>query len=129
MNNMGIGVDIEGIDRFARLNRSLDSSFLNRIFTEKEQDYCFTYKSAGSHLAVRYAGKEAIIKALTEINKSKDVFYKDIEILNNENKAPVAKVLKEGYQDLQINVSFSHTADMAIAFCVIIQTKKQSAAK
>jgi holo-[acyl-carrier protein] synthase len=119
MNKIGIGVDIEKIDRFAKLTRDLDVSFLNRMFTEKEQNYCFSYKTAGPHLAARYAGKEAVIKALTELNRAKDVFYKDIEILNNERKVPVASILKESCDDLKINISFSHTEDMAIAFCVI----------
>jgi holo-[acyl-carrier protein] synthase len=62
MNNFGIGVDIESIERFVKLDRAKDSRFLAKIFTEKELDYCFKYKSPAEHLAVRYAGKEAVIK-------------------------------------------------------------------
>jgi holo-[acyl-carrier protein] synthase len=129
MKAIGIGVDIEQVDRFSKLTKALDTGFLDRIFTEKEQDYCFTYKAAGSHLAVRYAGKEAVIKALTELDRAKDIFYKDIEIINNENKVPVVYIQKDSCRDLQVNISFSHTNDTAIAFCVITLISKRSSAK
>jgi holo-[acyl-carrier protein] synthase len=123
MYEIATGVDIEKVSRFEGKSRAVNSRFLNRIFTIKEQEYCFTYKSPGQHLAVRYAGKEAVIKALTELDRAEAVFYKDIEILNNSKNVPVAAILKKGFEDLKINLSFSHTEDTAIAFCIISPVK------
>jgi holo-[acyl-carrier protein] synthase len=117
MNNFGIGVDIESIERFVKLDRAKDSRFLAKIFTEKELDYCFKYKSPAEHLAVRYAGKEAVIKAMASINKT-ELVYRDIEILNDGNEVPRVSV-KADYGDVEVHISLSHCEDKAVAFAMV----------
>jgi holo-[acyl-carrier protein] synthase len=129
MKEIGTGVDIEQISRFSGLSRVHNGKFLNRIFTGREQEYCFTHETPDSHLAVRYAGKEAVIKALTELKMAKGIYYRDIEILNNKDRVPVASILKEGCSDLKINISFSHTSDLAVAFCLISRVRKRRTSK
>jgi len=67
--NIGIGTDIENIDRFEKLDIAENNSFLNKIFSKNELEYCFSRKKATPHLAVRFSGKEAIIKALANMGK------------------------------------------------------------
>jgi len=62
IENIGIGVDIEDVNRFTKLGGN--KAFLKKVFTQNELDYCFSKKVAAPHLAVRYAGKEAVVKAL-----------------------------------------------------------------
>jgi len=121
-DSFGIGVDIESIDRFAGLERTQDSSFLNKIFTQKELEYCFSKKMVAQHLAVRYCAKEAVVKALASLNRA-NLSYRDIEIVNEKSGVPEVRIEKPGFHDLQIKLSLSHCADKAIAFAVVTETR------
>ncbi len=120
IKNFGIGTDIESIDRFRKIDPINNNSFLNRIFTKGELEYCFSKEKASSHLAVRYAGKEAVVKALSSIGKV-NPNYTDIEILNIENGVPVATINNTGFHNLQVYLSLSHCKDKAIAFAIVME--------
>jgi len=117
--NFGIGVDIETVNRFRKLNRVKDVIFLEKIFTKNELDYCFSKKdNAGQHLTARFAGKEAIIKALSSINEI--IVHQKIEIINNKIGVPIVK-LKSSRINFKIKLSLSHCEDKAIAFAIAIK--------
>jgi holo-[acyl-carrier protein] synthase len=119
----GIGVDIETISRFRGLNLEKDASFLYKLFTEKELEYCFSAGNPAEHLAARYAGKEAVIKALGQLDRSVSD-YRDIEIVNGKRGVPGAHILKEGFAGLNILLSLSHSQEAAIAFVIVaLRTK------
>jgi len=120
VKKFGIGTDIESIDRFAEVDCTKDSAFLNKVFTSRELEYCFSRGTAAPHLAARYAGKEAVVKALTSVGKA-NLEYKEIEILNNENGVPAVRISDTGFHDLQVYLSLSHCADKAIAFAVVME--------
>lgn len=120
IKNFGIGTDIESIDRFRKLDPVSGNLFLNKIFTKNELEYCFSKEKASPHLAVRYAGKEAVVKALGSMGKV-NPNYKDIEILNNENGVPVARINNKGFRDLQVYLSLSHCKNKAIAFAMVTE--------
>ena len=122
-NNFGIGADIESIDRFIRRDRIQHSAFLNKIFTRTEQEYCFSKETAAAHLTARYAGKEAIVKALTSLDRV-GLNYRDIEIINDKNGVPTVKINKVGFDDLRIRLSLSHCRDKALAFAIVVETKQ-----
>lgn len=116
--SFGIGVDIESINRFRRL--ATNNAFLQRVFTRKELDYCLAHKSAAPRLAARFAAKEAIVKALSGLNRTSPG-YKDIEVTNEETGLPVARIHKEGFDKLHISLSLSHSRTQAIAFAIITE--------
>ena len=62
--NINIGVDIEDVKRFQKLNLVSDKTFLGKIFTKNELVYCFSKKNKAEHLAGRFSAKESILKAL-----------------------------------------------------------------
>jgi holo-[acyl-carrier protein] synthase len=124
INKFGIGVDIESIDRFTGSDFVQNSALLNRIFTQREQEYCFSKKTAAPYLTARYCGKEAIVKALASIGGA-NVRYIDIEIINEQNGMPVVRVNKACFHDLQIHLSLSHCRDKAIAFATVMETIEQ----
>jgi len=126
-NNFGIGIDIESIDRFAELNVIQDSAFLNKVFTKNELEYCFSNKIAAPHLAVRYAGKESVIKALNSLGRL-NLNYGDVEIINNKNGIPVVNINKSGFDDLGVQLSLSHCRDKAIAFAIVVDTRQHDEA-
>ena len=115
---MGIGVDVEDISRFQELDIENDSRFLNKIFTKKELDHCFSLAIPAQHLAARFAGKEAIIKASSSLGKVKPG-YRDIEIENDSRGVPGAIIWKEGFDDVCIRLSLSHSHDVAVAFAIM----------
>ena len=120
--SLGVGTDIEDISRFRKINREKDSIFLNKIFTEKELDYSFSTTKSYQHLAARYAGKEAVVKALSSVGK-KSINYKDIEILNNDNGVPKVSLNNDDFNGLNITISLSHSDDRALAFAVIVKNE------
>jgi holo-[acyl-carrier protein] synthase len=120
-DSLGIGVDIEEIDRFRRPVDEKDDRFLTRIFCKAELDYCLAHASPYSHLAVRYAGKEAIVKALNQL-KIKGVGYSEIEIINDADGVPRVTIRKEGFKGLTVKLSLSHTEKNAIAFALVVKS-------
>ncbi len=54
-----VGVDILELYRLKRVLDSWGESFLNRIYTQGEQEYC---RSRVPQLAARFAAKEAVSK-------------------------------------------------------------------
>lgn len=118
MENLAIGVDIEDITRFRKFDRINNASFLNKIFTEDELNYSFSKEDPFPHLAVRYAGKEAVVKALCGLEKN-NVSFKEIEIIRSDTGIPFVKFKKEGLDDIKIKISLSHCKDKALAFVVI----------
>ncbi|KKU13877.1 MAG: 4'-phosphopantetheinyl transferase [Candidatus Magasanikbacteria bacterium GW2011_GWC2_45_8] len=119
MKILGIGVDIESVERFHGLTIKSDSQFLNKIYTKNELKYCFSHKKHAQHLAVRFAGKEAVIKAMNGVS-GKIFSVKDINIINTDNGSPVVKISKI-YGNARVLISLSHCHDKAIAFVVVVR--------
>ena len=112
-----IGTDIVKINRIRKL--SSNKKFLNKIFTIKEIKYCFSYTDPHKHLSGKYAGKEAVKKALLSNKTVNNIGLKDIEILNNKNKSPYAIV--HSINDFKCSISISHDGDYAIAFALLAE--------
>jgi len=113
-----VGVDIENIDRFKIHVRMENNSFLSKIFTVKELEYCYSKSNPAVHLAARYSGKEAVIKALTSIDALIPE-YNHIEILNNGRGVPVVSINEEGFDNYKFNISLSHCDDKVVGFAVV----------
>lgn len=116
IDNFSIGTDIEEVSRFEGKSPENDKAFLDKIFTQKEIDYSFKSQNSAQHLCVRFCAKEAVVKALSSL-KIKDVFYSDIEILNQDDGTPFAVISK--YPDLKIKISLSHCKNYANAVAFI----------
>lgn len=118
-SQFGVGTDIESIVRFEK-DRLKDDRFLRRIFTARELDYCFRHKRAAPHLAARFCGKEACIKALYSL-KSPSIALNRIEILPDESGCPEVSLLAPGFEAFAIRISLSHCEDKAMASVIIIK--------
>jgi phosphopantetheine--protein transferase-like protein len=116
-NRLSIGADVEKISRFEKYSDK-DDTFVKRIFSDAEIEYCYSNKNFAQHLAVRYCAKEAILKALTSFGISIHS-YSDFEILNKESGEPYVKVLNADLPDLQFKLSLSHNVDTAIATVIV----------
>jgi holo-[acyl-carrier protein] synthase len=114
---VSIGIDCEDIARFEDIMER--EAIMRKVFTESEIDYCLKKQNPAQHFAVRFAGKEAILKALTGAGKKTSI--RQIEILNDSSGAPVANLLKEGLKSIEIKLSMSHCKNTAVASAIVIE--------
>ena len=115
------GVDIIEIERVKQSIEDTAGKFCDRIFTQKEIEYCESKKTQKyQHYAARFAAKEAVLKAISQLLDSKfDIEWKEIEILNNEEGRPYVNLLKKGIEINDIDISISHSKEYAVASVVI----------
>src|SRR2546429_8571519 len=116
---MRVGIDLIEIDRIkSALERY--SGFAARCFTEAERAYCEGRGNPAQHYAVRFAGKEAVGKAL---GCGVRFTWREIEIagrpkpsvhLSVRTRARAEKV-RAGALDL----SMSHSNELATAICPV----------
>lgn len=119
--NISIGCDIEENSRFENKTLENDKDFLERIFTPKELEYSYKSRNYAQHLCARFCAKEAVVKALSDF-EIRDVYYRDIEILNHKNGVPYIVLRK--YPDLKIKVSLSHCKTYSTATALILKENK-----
>jgi holo-[acyl-carrier protein] synthase len=116
-NPKGLGTDIIEIERVRQSIERHGQHFLNRLFTQKEQDYCYKYKDPVPHFAGRFAAKEAIAKALGT-GFGADLNWHDIEVLGDEHGKPVVHLTesaKKRFNTPHLLISISHSASHATA--------------
>lgn len=112
------GTDIIEINRIKESIEKLGENFCNKIYTKKEIEYCESKKNMKyQHYAARFAGKEAIFKAISKILQDKySITWTDVEILNNENGRPKINFINNKLDEIKdIDISLSHCKDYAIA--------------
>ena len=118
------GTDIIEINRIKESIDGIGENFKNKIYTEKEVEYCEGKKNSKyQHYAGRFAAKEAIFKAISELLDDKfEVSWKDAEILNDEQGKPrvtfTSKKLQEKIEN--IDISISHCKEHAIASVIVV---------
>ena len=116
---MRVGLDLIEI---GRIRRALERypGFRARCFTEAEREYCDSRPNPPQHYAARFAGKEAVGKAL---GVGVRFTWREIEIsgrpkprvhLSGRTKA-AAERLGPG----RIDLSMTHSKELAAAICVI----------
>jgi holo-[acyl-carrier protein] synthase len=116
---MGIGSDIVQIPRIERLTEKFGRKFIERILSTEELAV-YDKKHCRAFVARRFAGKEAIAKALGQ-GIGRPLKFSDITIANNALGKPEVKInWPEGKpQDFKIDVSLSDDYPVAIAFAVV----------
>ena len=121
---VSIGVDIIEV---YRIRETLERTprFVERVFTEKEREYCEARGAAAAQsYAARFAAKEAFLKALRTGWRGK-IGWQDIEIKNDEQGAPYFEISGEAREILEnlgankIHLSISHTTEHAIANVIL----------
>ena len=119
--NLRTGVDLIEIARVENAIARHGKRFLNRIYTLAELE---RHGKRVESLAGRFAAKEAVAKALgCGIG---DVFWTEIEVLGDENHAPVlslhgnAALKAEKLGLASWSLSISHSQSHAIAFVVAV---------
>ena len=101
-----IGIDIIEIARIQSAINRWGESFLHRVYTEPELRLC---RKKPSRLAGRFAGKEAVMKALG--TGTKGISWREIEILAAPSGQPVVHL----YGNAQIRANDMGLAKLAIS--------------
>lgn len=117
------GTDIIEISRIKESIESTNKKFCERVYTEKEREYCESKNMQKyQHYAARFSAKEAVFKAVSdELENKFQINWKDIEILNDEKGRPYVNILNNKIQNIEdIDISLSHCKEYAIANVVVI---------
>lgn len=116
------GIDLIEIDRIARTLDRFGDRFLNRVYTERERQYC---QGRVERLAGRFAVKEAVSKALgIGIRR---IRWRDVEVLPNVEGKPLvhlhgrAAAEAERRGAVNLSVSITHSRGLAAAICVAFE--------
>lgn len=119
----GIGIDIVKTDRIKSAVQKWGERFLRRVFTENEITYSHQKKEPYLSLSVRFAAKEALIKA---IGANLPFVLTDIEVVKGDEGRPVIRV-KGGIEAYfkknsikRAHLSLSHEREFAVA-CVVLE--------
>jgi holo-[acyl-carrier protein] synthase len=120
-----VGLDVIEIER---ISVALDryATFRERCFTEAERDYCESRPNPAQHYAARFAGKEAVGKALG-FGVARAFAWKDVEIAGRPKpdvtlSGRVAEWAK-GVDAGPIDLSLTHSRELAAAVCVVADAR------
>jgi len=119
----GVGIDLVKIERMKEVVEKWGQRFLERVFTENEISYCYEKKNPYFSLSVRFAAKEALIKA---IGSAVPVSLTDIEVINVDSGKPFLKIngrIKDFFKEKSISkahLSLSDEHEYGVA-CVVLE--------
>lgn len=123
-SGVGLGVDIVEIERMERILAG-SQAFEEKVFSQAERDYCNSKANPATHFALRFAAKEAVVKALGT-GFSEGIWVRDIEVERSKSGKPLVKLSgralevarERGVRDLSLSLSFTHSDAVACALAV-----------
>ena len=125
---IGIGNDLVDIRRIERTLKKFDARFINRVFTQAEQQKSERRADPASSYAKRFAAKEACSKALGT-GFRRGVYWRDMGVVNLQGGKPtmhltggaaarLAELVPAG-MEAQIDVSLTDEPPLAQAIVII----------
>ena len=121
---VGIGTDLAEVARIADSIARFGERFLNRIYTPGERAYALSKANSAERFAARFAAKEAGMKAIGT-GWRRGVRWLDFEVVNERSGRPslhlagVAQEIAARLGVRRVNLSLTHTAEMAMALVVL----------
>jgi len=123
MTVLGLGVDIVEIERMAAA-LSRRPRLKERIFSAEERRYCDRRARPEVHYALRFAAKEAVLKALG--TGFAGMRFCDVEVMREANGRPVPKLSGRaaeraqelGVIEMHLSLSFTHSTAVASAVAI-----------
>jgi len=119
----GLGVDIVEIDRMREALKRRPA-MRERLFSETERTYCDKRNKPEIHYAMRFAAKEAVLKALG--TGFRGMRFKDVEVMRDDSGRPVPKLYgraaqvaeERGVLEMHLSLSFTHATAVASAVAI-----------
>jgi len=127
---LGTGIDIVNIERIEKMMARWGDLFLGRVFTEREIVRCQKRNRPSECFAVRFAAKEAFLKALGEGLRN-GIQWIDIEVENDSLGKPLlslhrkAKKAFETRQIIKALLTLSHERPYAVAHVILVGEGEQ----
>jgi holo-[acyl-carrier protein] synthase len=120
---IGIGTDLVDVDRF-RAVLARTPGIVTRVFTDDEQAYAQLQNDPAERFAVRFAAKEAVLKALSA--GIGECALREIEVVRAESGTPsvrlhgqaAALAATRGVGEWRLTLT--HTASLAQAIAVAL---------
>ncbi|HSK46636.1 MAG TPA: holo-ACP synthase [Coriobacteriia bacterium] len=119
----GLGVDIVEIER---MREALERRprLKERLFSAEEQRYCEKRSKPEVHYALRFAAKEAVLKALG--TGFSGMRFTDVEVVRESSGRPVPhlsgraaeRAAELGVVEMHLSLSFTHTTAVASAVAI-----------
>ncbi len=125
-NVVGVGIDQIEVSRIRDSLKRHGESFLNKVFSVQEREFCMERADPAPCLAARFAAKEAVAKALGA-GIGKEFGWLDMEIEKEDSGQPVTKFSDHGLSTLKGRqassalISLSHLNEIASAVVVLIK--------
>ena len=118
---MTVGIDLIEIERI-RLALERYPSFRERCFTDAERAYCDSRSNPAQSYAGRFAGKEAVGKALG-FGVARALAWRDVEIAGRPKPgvrlSGRMRAWAEHVGARQLDLSMTHSKGIAAAVCVV----------
>lgn len=120
---LGIGIDIQDISEFRRTLDRSGEPYMKRIYTQQEIDHCKSQVAPHESFAVRFAAKEASLKALGLAGET-GVSWRDFEIISEPSGRPKMQLSGKAAERArqiglqQLLVSLSHSGVTAAAVVI-----------
>lgn len=120
----GLGNDLVRSERFRRFLRLDKQALIHRLFTEEERSYALAKRDPAPHLAVRFAAKEAFLKALgTGLRDG--LSWQDMAVVRDDLGRPdlrlsgaAARLFRDGGHR-RLHLTCSHDGDYALATVIL----------
>jgi len=119
----GLGVDIVEIDR---MRQALERRprMKERLFSAEERAYCDKRSRPEVHYALRFAAKEAVLKALG--TGFSGMRFTDVEVVREQSGRPVPRLSGRaaeqaealGIVEMHLSLSFTHSTAVASAVAI-----------
>ena len=122
----GIGTDLVELSRIKKTYERFGDHFVNRLLMDEELKLFKNVKNKTRFLAMRFAAKEAIVKAMGT-GFSDGVWIKDTGVINLTSGKPITIYSHRGTNKLNtlgiedILISLTDEANMILAFAVAIK--------
>ena len=116
---LAVGTDLVDVERMRQL-LSRRPNIVNRLFLEAEREYAARQNDQAQRLAVRFAAKEAVMKALG--SGYGELSFTEVEVIRSSSGQPQVKLHgKAAVRAAELGISrwkisLSHTHTSALAF-------------
>ena len=119
---IGCGIDVVELPRFRRAMQRGGRAFMRRIFTSAEAAYAKARpRTCMLHLAGRFAAKEAVIKAVSQVDPSRFLAMNQVEVRNDRLGRPHVTLQDRRRGRLKIHISLSHVDTVAVATAIAMR--------
>ncbi|MDO9514941.1 MAG: holo-ACP synthase [Syntrophales bacterium] len=119
-----VGTDLVEVSRIERIIEKWRESFIWKVYSEGETNYCSAKSYPAQHFAARFAAKEAFLKGIG-LGMAGGVGFRDVEVINRAEGKPElrfhgrAREMVDRVGITECHISISHTDRYAVAFIVL----------